>query len=247
MKKTILIAYQDDLGARSLSTFLHSVGYRVETAKVVSDMIRKVRNGNASVVLLDDEIEGAAAFEKHFVQKYRFSIPRLKGSHTEKDLGDAIHAIMASYQFDASPIVRIEKIISIGEAFDLVNFDTEGMDHMAQELFRWIETNYPGAVIHREVPLRMTENGKVYSGIADMLVETHEGYILIDHKTYQGTDIMGHSWKYYHQLSAYEKMVNCHAEKKVTGIFLFYPVSGILVELVYKFEVYQFLLPEKTD
>ena len=61
MKKTILIAYQDDLWARSLSTFFHSIGYKVETAKVVSDMIRKVRNGNIHVVLLDDEIEGVKA------------------------------------------------------------------------------------------------------------------------------------------------------------------------------------------
>ena len=196
---------------------------------------------------IDDEMEGTAAFEKHFVQNYRFSIPRMKGSHTEKDLGDAIHTIMASYQFDESAIVRIEKISSIAEAFDLINFDTEGMDRMAQELFRWIETNYPGAVIHREVPLKMTENGKVYSGIADMLVETPEGYILIDHKTYQGTDIMGHSGKYYNQLSAYEKMVNCHAEKKVTGIFLFYPVSGVLVELDKGFEVCRFLLHGNTE
>ena len=61
MKKTILIAYQDDLWVRSLSTFFHGIGYKVETAKVVSDMIRKVRNGNIHVVLLDDEIEGVKA------------------------------------------------------------------------------------------------------------------------------------------------------------------------------------------
>jgi DNA-binding NtrC family response regulator len=61
MKKTILIAYHDDLWARSLSTFFHGIGYKVETAKVVSDMIRKVRNGNIHVVLLDDEIEGVKA------------------------------------------------------------------------------------------------------------------------------------------------------------------------------------------
>jgi DNA-binding NtrC family response regulator len=59
--KTILIAYQDDLGTRSLSTFFHGMGYRVEMANVVSEMIRKVRNGNVQVVLLDDEIEGVKA------------------------------------------------------------------------------------------------------------------------------------------------------------------------------------------
>lgn len=61
--KTVLIAayHQDDLWARSLSTFLHGMGYRVETAKLVSEMIRKVRKGNIHVVLLDDELEGVKA------------------------------------------------------------------------------------------------------------------------------------------------------------------------------------------
>ncbi|HXX33378.1 MAG TPA: response regulator [Thermodesulfobacteriota bacterium] len=59
--KTILIAYQDDLWARSLSTFLHGIGYRVETAKMVSEMIRKVRKQSIHVVLLDDEMEGVKA------------------------------------------------------------------------------------------------------------------------------------------------------------------------------------------
>ena len=59
--KTILIAYQDDLWARSLSTFFHSIGYKVETAKMVSEMIQKVRKANIHVVLLDDEIEGVKA------------------------------------------------------------------------------------------------------------------------------------------------------------------------------------------
>jgi ActR/RegA family two-component response regulator len=48
--KTVLIAYQDDLWARSLSTFFHGIGYRVETAKMVSEMIQKVRKGNIHVV-----------------------------------------------------------------------------------------------------------------------------------------------------------------------------------------------------
>jgi DNA-binding NtrC family response regulator len=59
--KTIFIAYQDDLWARSLSTYFHGIGYRVEIAKSLSDAIRRVRNGNIHVALLDDEIEGVKA------------------------------------------------------------------------------------------------------------------------------------------------------------------------------------------
>ena len=59
--KTIFIAYQDDYMARSLSNYFHGLGYRVELAKLISDIIRKIRNGKAHVILLDDEIEGVKA------------------------------------------------------------------------------------------------------------------------------------------------------------------------------------------
>ena len=59
--KMILIAYQDDLLAKSLSTFFNGIGYKVEMAKMVSEAIRRVRKGNVNVVLLDDEIEGVKA------------------------------------------------------------------------------------------------------------------------------------------------------------------------------------------
>src|SRR4030066_291541 len=59
--KTILIAYQDDLWTRSLSSFLHPMGYKIETTKVMSEMIRKIREGNIHVILIDDEIERVKA------------------------------------------------------------------------------------------------------------------------------------------------------------------------------------------
>ena len=61
--KTILIAYQDDVGIRSLTTFFHSMGYRVEVVSLVSQMIRRVLNGTIHVLLLEDEVEGLKAWE----------------------------------------------------------------------------------------------------------------------------------------------------------------------------------------
>lgn len=59
--KKILIAYQDDLWVRSLATYFHAQGYRVEIVKVLSEMIRKVQSNHCQVILLDDEIEGLKA------------------------------------------------------------------------------------------------------------------------------------------------------------------------------------------
>lgn len=61
--KTILIAYKDDLWARSLCTYFHGMGYRVEMVSMLSQMIWRVLNGNIHVLLLDDEVEGVKAWE----------------------------------------------------------------------------------------------------------------------------------------------------------------------------------------
>jgi DNA-binding NtrC family response regulator len=61
--KTVLIVYQDHLLVSSLSTFLHDIGYKVEAANRVSEMIRKIRKGHIPVVLMEDEVEGVKAFD----------------------------------------------------------------------------------------------------------------------------------------------------------------------------------------
>lgn len=61
--KRVLIAYQDDLWVRSLSTYFHGQGYRVEAVRVLSELIKKVRSGWHQVLLLDDEMEGLKAFD----------------------------------------------------------------------------------------------------------------------------------------------------------------------------------------
>ena len=77
-RKTILIAFQDDQWISPLSTLFQSLGYRVETARVVGEMIRKIRKGDTQVVLLDDEMEGIKAWDL---------IPLLKRSQKVQIIG----------------------------------------------------------------------------------------------------------------------------------------------------------------
>jgi len=59
--QSILIAYPDESPSRSLSTFFHDHGYRVETTSIVSQILRKVRKESIQVIVLNDEIEGVKA------------------------------------------------------------------------------------------------------------------------------------------------------------------------------------------
>jgi two-component system response regulator GlrR len=56
--KSLLIADQDDHWTEPLRAWLQEQGVQVDVVKGVSDLIRKVRGGNVSVVLMGDELEG---------------------------------------------------------------------------------------------------------------------------------------------------------------------------------------------
>ncbi len=59
--KTILIADQDNSWSYPLIALFQSMRYKVEKAKGISAMIRRVRKGSIPVILIDDEIEGVKA------------------------------------------------------------------------------------------------------------------------------------------------------------------------------------------
>jgi DNA-binding NtrC family response regulator len=119
--KMILIAYQDELWARSLTTFFHGIGYRVETAKMVSEMIRKVRKGKIHVVLLDDEIEGVKACDLvPFFKKINDNIQVIVIS-SESSLGPVKRLRGAGIFYQAMKPVDLEEIKSAVEcAFEKI-------------------------------------------------------------------------------------------------------------------------------
>ena len=119
--KTILIVYQDDLWARSLSTFLHGIGYRVEMTKMVSEMIRKLRNGKTNVVLLDDEIEGIKACDLvSLFKKINDKIQVIVVS-SEASLGFVKRLRGAGIFYQAMKPVDLEEIKSVVEcAFEKI-------------------------------------------------------------------------------------------------------------------------------
>jgi DNA-binding NtrC family response regulator len=119
--KTVLIAYQDDLRARSLATHLHRMGYRVETVRLVSDMIRRLRNGNTQVVLLDDEIEGVKAFDLVPVFKKINSHIQVIVISSEESIGKVKRLRGAGIFYQAMKPVDLEEIQSAVEcAFEKI-------------------------------------------------------------------------------------------------------------------------------
>lgn len=128
----ILIVFRDDIRARSLITFFHGKGYRVETTKVVSEMIRRVRNRNIHVVLLDDEIEGVKAYDLvYLLKKINYKIQIIVVS-SENSLGIAKQLRGAGIFYQAMKPIDLEEINSVVKcAFKKVKRESLGEEGLA--------------------------------------------------------------------------------------------------------------------
>ncbi|MBS3920306.1 MAG: response regulator [Deltaproteobacteria bacterium] len=124
--KKILIAYQDDLGVRSLATYFHGQGYRVESVKALSEMIKKVRNGQHQVLLLDDEIEGLKACDIVSLLKKVNSRIQVIMISSEESLGSVRRLRGAGIFYQAMKPVDMEEIRSAVQcAFEKIERENE--------------------------------------------------------------------------------------------------------------------------
>jgi DNA-binding NtrC family response regulator len=113
--KTVFIAYQDDLWARSLASYFHSLGYRVEIARLVGDIIRRIRNGKPNVILLDDEIEGVKACD--LVPIFKKIQPKIQVIviSSEESIGIVKRLRGAGIFYQAMKPIDLEEIRSVVE------------------------------------------------------------------------------------------------------------------------------------
>lgn len=136
--KTILIAYPDEIGKRSLWTFFKNLRYRVEGARRVSEIIQKVQRGNIQVILLDDEIEGVKAYDLIPLLKKNPKVQVIVIS-SEESFGFVKRLRGAGIFYHAMKPVDLEEIRSAVECafekIERVSFKEEGFPFLVP---RWV-------------------------------------------------------------------------------------------------------------
>ena len=111
--KTILMAYQDDSWVRPISTLFAEMGYRIETSRVVSEIIRKVRSRDMHVILLDDEMEEIKAYDLVPLFKRLNARVQIIVISSEESVGLAKRLREAGIFYQAMKPVDLEEIRSV--------------------------------------------------------------------------------------------------------------------------------------
>ena len=114
-QRSILLAYPDEPSTRSLSTFLHELGYRVETTGKVSEILRRIRKETFQVILLNDDIEGVKACELIPLLKTNRKVQVIVIS-SEESLGFAKRLREAGIFYHAMKPIDLEEIGSAVES-----------------------------------------------------------------------------------------------------------------------------------
>lgn len=103
-----------------------------------------------------------------------------------------------------------------------------------QRLLDHLEALHPGHTRHAEWPVCFhTEEGTRVEGLIDLLLDTPEGWILVDHKTFPGGHEQrhAHAVNVYGQLDTYRQALLRTTGRPVLHLYVHYPFSGHLLEI----------------
>lgn len=153
----------------------------------------------------------------------------ITGEYDPAALGSALHAVIATTLTGQASTRRtlvdhgMENTIEAGAA-----------DESARRLINTINERFKSITCQTEYPLHYTtDDGQVVSGWIDLLLETDEGFILIDHKA---SPRARSDWEeialgYSGQLDAYAEGITKATGKPVVSRWIHFAVTGGLVEL----------------
>jgi ATP-dependent exoDNAse (exonuclease V) beta subunit len=149
--------------------------------------------------------------------------------------GLAIHACIAAAMTDANAPLSYEEVGNIlaGYGVGEVMSAQAVLDQMVA-FERWITQRWPEAKRRAEIPVEtIMATGQIMQGRIDLLLETRDGWILLDHKSNpQGRDLWADRVdQYAGQMLAYQNAIETASGKPVLEIWLYFPVAGGAVKI----------------
>jgi hypothetical protein len=155
------------------------------------------------------------------------------------NMGNAVHGFLAAYSPDSAEKGRKEQL-EMAEGLlarwgVLEALSAENLLEIGARFRKWVSAHWPEAVWHREWPVdQRLETGTVARGVADLILETKDGLVIVDHKAYVAdrSEIKDLALEVGEQVQYYAD-ASCGAlERIILGMFVHFPMMGEIL-LVY--------------
>jgi ATP-dependent exoDNAse (exonuclease V) beta subunit len=159
----------------------------------------------------------------------------LTGKPDMQLLGEAIHTFLGADNVKREKAKRLEMANRIlNRWLSVANISADYLVQASDCLHSFILSKWPDAIWHREYPVFLRQdNGTIVSGFIDLLLETRNGFIIIDHKSFPGSadEAKERAAGFAGQLRVYAKAVNEATGKKIVGSFIHLPILGLIASV----------------
>lgn len=150
-------------------------------------------------------------------------------------LGDACHAFFAGERAQDDTRERERMASEQLEAFEVLDLlRPADLARLAESFRAWVEGRWPGARWCREWPMqRRWPDGSEMRGYSDLVLETSEGFVVLDHKCLGSglDDALRSAAGYRAQLDAYSEALRLATGRPVLSRWIHLPFQGVVVEV----------------
>ena len=179
------------------------------------------------------QLEGKGAVAETLEIGDRIPIAIAIGDEDEmRRFGEAVHSFLAADRPTLPATERDALAREVLERFGVTGaVEASQLPKATDRLAEWIAAMWPGATWRREWPLlHKLSEGTVLRGVADLVLETDAGLVLLDHKSFPGNreQATARAAEYAGQLSAYAAALEAATSKTVVGTYIHLPVSGLV-------------------
>lgn len=158
------------------------------------------------------------------------------GQPDNESFGEALHTFFAA---DIDIIKEKQQRLSMAKEIlnrwsVLPNIDPESIVTASDRLYAWINAKWPEAIWHREWPMALKNaEGTIIKGFVDLAVETSNGFVVIDHKSFYGkrNQAADKAASFGGQLWSYGEAIQNATEKPIEYRFIHFPVLGMMIEV----------------
>jgi ATP-dependent helicase/nuclease subunit A len=156
------------------------------------------------------------------------------GNPDMTSLGNAVHAFLCCdcYGLGAKDKDAIARELLEGHGVS-ASLRPEDLTSILDRFMATIRSRWPGATIRREWPLSFKLGPLELHGAGDLVLETPNGYVIIDHKTFPGGEsaLIEKARSFAAQLVAYRTALEKATATPVLSTWIHFPISGYLVRV----------------
>ncbi len=149
-------------------------------------------------------------------------------------LGEAVHGFLAADSASDDREVRLQRARDLLQAWEVEKaMRPEDLLAMADRLHGWIRRQWPDATVCREWPMRLKMGEQVAHGWMDMVIESCDGFAIVDHKSYPGDprDLEERAGKFAGQLFLYRQALAEATGRADVELWLHFALQGCMLRM----------------